>query len=168
MQPKQTSEEDIKTVISMSMNKLSVDKEINLCRYIPDINGNGHIHHFTFKKMRSKNPEELAALLNQYILQKSKPVMMPVKNRVRKHKKGAFMGGKIHLGKCELCRIIELIKQAGENKIAQKLLPYGASELLWSKKQIRHAIRNNVPIDLKLVEEYNALTSMTNNELLSF
>ena len=157
---KQIKIESVHDSIACALEKLSLNREVELCRYIPDINGSGHIHHFTFRKMMLRSPDELIKLIDENILNKNVPKKLPVKQRIRKTKQDSLLGGKINLGKIELYKILEIMKKVGETGIAEKLLPYSSIELAMTKKEIRYAIRHNSALDLKLVDDYNRLVNM--------
>ena len=71
---------EIGEVLDKALNKVAGQGEKDICRYIP-MNSGGHLHHFTLKKMKKKQPSELVALLDQYILKASHPTKITPKKR---------------------------------------------------------------------------------------
>jgi len=73
----------LKECIQEAMEKLNIQNETALCKYIPD--GEGHIHHFTYLKMKSANPVQARNLIQEHILGKAIPQRLPPKPRKRRH-----------------------------------------------------------------------------------
>src|SRR5437588_84815 len=77
---KNKTTKDIEEVISKAIKKLGVRKENELCKYLPMKSG-GYMHHFTFKKMKHKQPQELAAIIEKNLIQSDKAVIIAPKQR---------------------------------------------------------------------------------------
>ena len=50
---------NIEDIILKAIKKIGAKKENELCKYLPMKTG-GYMHHFTLRKMKSKQPQELA------------------------------------------------------------------------------------------------------------
>src|SRR5690349_2670882 len=72
--------EDIEDVIEKAIKKVGGRKENDLCKYLPMSTG-GYMHHFTLRKMKLKQPHELGTLIEKFIINASKPSVIPPKQR---------------------------------------------------------------------------------------
>ena len=58
---------DLEGIISKAIKKVNGRKENDLCKYIPMTSG-GYMHHFTLKKMKNRQPQELGSLIEKFII----------------------------------------------------------------------------------------------------
>lgn len=72
--------QEIESVITKAIKKVGGDKENDLCRFLPMSSG-GYMHHFTLRKMKHKQPKELSALIEKFIINADKPLTVPPKQR---------------------------------------------------------------------------------------
>lgn len=130
--------EEVSKIIQKAIEKISAKNENQLCKYIPDIEGKGYLHHFTLKKMKRRHPKELSQLIEQFILHPSSPEKLPPKARARrgtrKSKEFPSLSG-IHLKE-----MIALARNAGAHNLVaalnpQKSLPSAKRELIRSIKK---------------------------------
>jgi len=70
----------IEGIITKAMAKVGTTKKKDLCKYLPD-DKSQRMHHFTFESLCQKNPKVVEKLLNQYILEKENPEILPKKKR---------------------------------------------------------------------------------------
>jgi len=77
---KMSANKDLENLISSAIKKIGGKKENELCKYLP-ISSGGYMHHFTFRKMKYKNPAELASYIEKYIINSSKPSIVTPKKR---------------------------------------------------------------------------------------
>lgn len=75
--------QSLEACIKMAMEKLNIQNENALCKYIPY--GEGHIHHFTYLKTKSSNPVQIRNLIKENILDRT-PKRIPPKPRRRRSK----------------------------------------------------------------------------------
>ncbi|MDP4711203.1 MAG: hypothetical protein NWS63_08395, partial [Saprospiraceae bacterium] len=54
------SARDVEDVIAKAIKKIGGRKENELCKYLPMKSG-GYMHHFTLRKMKNKQPQELSS-----------------------------------------------------------------------------------------------------------
>ncbi len=66
--------EELEEVISKAMSRVNVQKEIDLCQYIPG--AKGRLHHFAFGKLKKRNPAELLKMVNEHILENDNPARL--------------------------------------------------------------------------------------------
>src|SRR4051812_17299967 len=74
---------ELENVISRAIKKVGAKRENDICHYIPMVTG-GYIHHFTLKKMKNKQPGELTALIEKFIINNDQPGMIAPKQRAPK------------------------------------------------------------------------------------
>ena len=58
---------ELESIITKAIKKVGGSKENDLCRYIPMSSG-GYMHHFTLRKMKNKQPDSLANLIEKFII----------------------------------------------------------------------------------------------------
>lgn len=127
----------LEQMIAQAIKKTGVNKENDICRFIPGPKG-GYIHHFSMRKMKHENPEELTSLLNKYILGVEKPKKQNPSPRAprgsRKRK------DHIPLTKQDIDLLLGLARKSGEKEIVRKLAP--RRDLRSVKKDLLSSIRH--------------------------
>ncbi|NGX56501.1 MAG: hypothetical protein K1060chlam5_00744 [Candidatus Anoxychlamydiales bacterium] len=150
---------EIEEVISRAIKKVGVRKENDLCKYIPM--PDGYMHHFTLRKMKRKQPSELASLIKEHIINVEKPLALPPKQRAprgsRKRK------DQLNFSKWQLERMLNIARLAGDKEIISLLSP--KKSLATYKRELIQSIRHN-KIDPELwngyVESVNAQVTLEN------
>jgi hypothetical protein len=74
--------------IRKAMSKLNIERETVLCMYIPY--GKGHLHHFTYLKMKQANPIQLRNLLLDHVLSRSPERLPPMQRRKKRETRENF------------------------------------------------------------------------------
>ena len=114
MSEKSKSLKEVEDTLTKALQKLHTKSENQLCRYLP-MTGGGYMHHFTLRKMKTKQPKELISLLERYILNVAKPSMIPPKARAargsRKRK------DQLTFSKTQLERMLNIARLAGDKEI---------------------------------------------------
>lgn len=115
-----TDNKHLDTLIERAVKKVGARKENDICRYIPGPKG-GYIHHFSMRKMKHEDPEQLTNLLNKYILNSDSPHKQPPKQRAPRgsRKKKDHMP----LTKQDIDLLLSLARKSGEKEIIRKLTP---------------------------------------------
>jgi len=131
--------EDFEAVIARAIKKVGARKENELCKYIPMTTG-GYMHHFTLKKMKRRDPRELATLIEKFILNPTAPSSISPKQRAPRgsRKKKDFP----HLNRTQIEQMIALARNANAREILALLTPKKSlaaikKELIQSIKQER-------------------------------
>ena len=62
---------DVDDVIAKAIKKIGARKENELCKYLPMHSG-GYMHHFTLRKMKSKQPHELSLIIERFVINSDK------------------------------------------------------------------------------------------------
>ncbi|MDF2549660.1 MAG: hypothetical protein K0S07_727 [Chlamydiales bacterium] len=140
-QPKKTmasNSQKLDTLIDKAIQKVSGKREKDICRYLPAKAG-GYIHHFTLKKMKTVGSDELADMIERFILGVEQPKTVKPKQRAargsRKKKDQVFFT------KSELERMLEHAKAANDKDIVRKLTPM--KDLKSIKRELISSIRHN-------------------------
>ena len=149
---------EIEEVISKAIKKVGARKENDLCKYIP-VNTGGYMHHFTLRKMKKKNPEDLSKLIVEFIINADRPlVVMPKPRAARGSRKRR---DQLIFTKWQLDRMLNIARLAGDKDIISILSP--KKSLASYKRELIQAIRQN-KIDQELwngyVESVNAHNSL--------
>lgn len=159
-----TQEETIKTnpkkldelegVISKAIKKVRGNKENDLCKYIPMNNG-GYMHHFTLRKMKYKNPNELCSLIEKFIIKADRPFVVAPKQRAARgsrKKKDTFAFSKLQLE-----RLLNMARLSGDKEMISLLSP--KKSLAQCKRELIQSVRQGI-VDHELwngyVESVNA------------
>ncbi|MDX8430213.1 MAG: hypothetical protein SNF33_00150 (plasmid) [Candidatus Algichlamydia australiensis] len=100
------------------MRKVGVSKEFDLCSYLPE--GGRRTHHFTYEKLKIKNPKDLICLLEKHILENSAPQQYPSKPRSKKGSSGSLQ---LNLKKNQAQELLQLAKESGNAELIELLKP---------------------------------------------
>jgi hypothetical protein len=153
---------EIEEMIFRAIKKVGVRKENDLCKYIPT--PDGYLHHFTLRKMKKKQPSELASMIKEHIINVEKPKALPPKQRAprgsRKRK------DQLNFSKWQLERMLNIARLAGDKEIISLLSP--KKSLASYKRELIQSVRHN-KIDNELwngyVESVNAQAILENTLL---
>jgi hypothetical protein len=128
--------EDFEAVVARAIKKVGARKENELCKYIPMTTG-GYMHHFTLKKMKRREPKELATLIEKFILSPSAPSSVSPKQRAPRgsRKKKDYP----HLNRTQIEQMIALARNANAKEILALLTP--KKSLTSLKKELIQSIR---------------------------
>lgn len=150
-------------VIAKAIKKLGAKKENELCKYLP-IKTGGYMHHFTLKKMKSKQPQDLAAIIDRHIVQTERPVVIPPKQRAARgsRKRREHM----NFTRIQLERMLNIARLAGDKEIITILSP--RKSVATCKRELIQSIRHN-KIEPELWNSYveSIQTQQTQQTLLA-
>lgn len=135
-QKEDTKTQHVEETISKAIRKLGIKKENELCKYLPMKSG-GYMHHFTFRKMKTKQPQELASQVERYVLQSDKPIIVPPKQRAARgsRKRRDHM----NFTRNQLERMLNIARLAGDKEIISILSP--RKSLATCKRELIQSIR---------------------------
>jgi hypothetical protein len=139
---------EVEDLLSKAMKKLNAKKENELCRYLP-MNGGGYMHHFTLKKMKKRQPNELASLVKKFVINSDKPSMIPPKPRAARGSRKRR--DQLIFTKIQLERMLNIARLAGDKEIIAVLSP--KKSLASVKRDLIQSIRHN-KVDLDLWNAY--------------
>ena len=132
---------DIKALdalIQSAAKKVGAKKENDVCRYIPSPTGIGYIHHFTMRKMRTEQPEQLQDLLNKHIINVDKPVSVSPKPRAARGSRKRR--DQLLFSKTDIERLLGMARQTGDSEMIRKLTP--KKDLRTIKRELISSIRH--------------------------
>lgn len=156
---------EVEEIISRAIKKVGAKRENDICRYIPMSSG-GYMHHFTLKKMKFKQPNELSQMIEKFIINSDRPGMVAPKQRAprgsRKRRDHQTFT------RSQLERMLAIATLAGDKEMVSILSP--RRSLATCKRELIISIRHN-KVDLDLwnayVESLNAQEAIQNSELFS-
>lgn len=129
---------EVEEVITKAIKKLGAKKENELCKYLPMKSG-GYMHHFTLRKMKYKQPQELAAIIERFVTNSDRPVVIAPKQRAARgsRKRRDHM----NFTRIQLERMLNIARLAGDKEIITILSP--KKSLASCKRELIQAIRHN-------------------------
>lgn len=140
--------EDIEEVIEKAIAKVGGTKENDLCKYLPMTSG-GYMHHFTLRKMKLKQPFELAGLIEKYIIDPSAPDVIAPKQRAARGSKKRR--DQITFTKSQLEKLMHMARITGDKEMLSVLAP--KKSLASCKRDLIQSIRQGV-VDHSLWNSY--------------
>lgn len=136
-QEKKGESKQLDNLISAAIKKVGAKKENDICRYLP-ISTGGYIHHFTMRKMKTENPEQLHALITKHIINADKPSTVPPKQRAARgsrKRRDQFL-----FSKQDIERMLNMARLAGDKEMIRKLTP--KKDLRTIKRELIASIRH--------------------------
>ena len=129
---------DIEDVISKAIKKIGGRKENELCKYLPMKSG-GYMHHFTLRKMKYKQPQELSTIIERFVINSDKPTIIAPKQRAARgsRKRRDHM----NFTRNQLERMLNIARLAGDKEIITILMP--KKSLATCKRELIQSIRHN-------------------------
>ncbi|MGB7978611.1 MAG: hypothetical protein WCF19_05570 [Chlamydiales bacterium] len=129
---------EVEDVIAKAIKKLGLKKENELCKYLPMKSG-GYMHHFTFRKMKMKQPQDLASTVERFVINAERPVVIAPKQRAARgsRKRRDHM----NFTRIQLERMLSIARLAGDKEIITILSP--KKSLASCKRELIQAIRRN-------------------------
>lgn len=133
-----SKQQNLNTAIEKALHKVNAKKEKQICRFIPGPRG-GYIHHFTFKKLKEKEPEKCLSLIEEFILTPPKPRELDPTPRAPRGLNRS--NNQIKLPNDMVNRIIHIARKTGDRPLLSKLL--AARPLNQVKRELMRSIRDN-------------------------
>jgi hypothetical protein len=137
-EPKTKNLRELEDVIARAIKKVGAKRETDLCRYIA-MPGGGYMHHFTWRKNRSKYPRELGTQIETSILHADRPSRIAPKKRAprgSRKRRNPFNFTHDQLGK-----LLKVARQTGEKEIIAMLSPQLPFDKC--KKELISSIKHN-------------------------
>ncbi len=151
---------EIEDVIARAIKKVGGKKENDLCRYLPMTSG-GYMHHFTLRKMKTKQPSELGSLIERFIIQVDRPGTVAPKQRAARGSRKRR--DQYSFTRNQLERMLNFAKLAGDKEMISILAP--KKSITHCKRELIASIRHGkVDQDLwnSYVEAMSAQQSIAN------
>lgn len=147
---------ELESLIESAVKKIGGGKENDICRYLPVETG-GYIHHFTMRKMKHEDPNQLTDMIKKFIVNASKPQTVPPKSRAARgsrKRRDQFL-----FTKEDIERMLNMARLAGDKEMIRKLTP--RKDLRQIKRELIASIRHN-QIEHELWNSYvEAITTHT-------
>ena len=138
METKVKSFKEVEEIISKAIKKIGGKKENELCKYLPMKTG-GYMHHFTLRKMKLKQPQELSSIIERFVLHPDKPSSVAPKQRAARGSRKRR--DHLNLTRIQLERMLNIARLAGDKEIITILSP--RKSLATCKRELIQAIRHN-------------------------
>lgn len=139
---------ELETVIAKAIKKVGGRKENDLCKYIP-VSSGGYIHHFTLRKMKSKQPIELSTMIEKFIINPSRPSVVSPKQRAPRGSRKRR--DHITFTKGQLDKLLSMARVSGDKEMITVLSP--KKSLAACKRDLIQSVRQGV-IDHELWNDY--------------
>lgn len=150
-----TKASNIDALITQAAKKVGAKKENDICRFIPGPSG-AYIHHFTMRKMKQENPDELAALINKHIINNEKSAKLPPKPRAARGSRKRR--DQFTFTRHDIERLLKVARLAGDTELIKKLTP--KRDLKTAKRELISSIRHS-RIEQELWQAYvDAVTTV--------
>jgi len=117
---KGTHIKEMEDIIAKAIQKAGVKNEKELSRFIPASSG-GYIHHFTLRKMKKKQPQELKAMIEKFIM--SAKALQKLAPKARAPRGSRKRRDQISFNPTQIERMLQIAKQAGDQEIIAALSP---------------------------------------------
>ena len=127
----------LESCIAAAMKKVGARKENDICRYLPGPKG-GYIHHFSMRKMKYEDPEQLLQILNKHITNPTNPSKLPPKPRAPRGSRKRR--DHLPLTKQDMDLLLFLARQSGQKDIIRKLTP--RKDIRSSKRELIASIKH--------------------------
>ncbi|MDE3046066.1 MAG: hypothetical protein KGJ02_05430 [Verrucomicrobiota bacterium] len=138
MDAKSKGPKDIEEIISKAIKKVGGKKENELCKYLPMKTG-GYMHHFTLRKMKLKQPQELASFVERFVLNADRPSAVAPKQRAARGSRKRR--DHLNFTRTQLERMLNIARLAGDKEIITILSP--KKSLASCKRELIQAVRQN-------------------------
>ncbi|MCH9613001.1 MAG: hypothetical protein S4CHLAM102_15020 [Chlamydiia bacterium] len=148
--------EQLEAVIAQAIKKVGGTKENDICKYLP-ISTGGYMHHFTLKKMKTKNPSDLRATIQKYVLDVNAPSVVAPKQRAARGSRKRR--DQITFTKTQLERLLNIARLAGDKEMISVLSP--KKSLATCKRELIQSIRHNI-VDQELWNQYGEAVNAQN------
>ncbi len=129
---------NVEEIIAKAIKKIGAKKENELCKYLPMKSG-GYMHHFTLRKMKSKQPQELSSIIEKFVLNSDKPGIVAPKQRAARGSRKRR--DHLNFTRTQLERMLNIARLAGDKEIITILSP--RKSLATCKRELIQAIRHN-------------------------
>lgn len=156
-----TDLKQLESLILSAVKKIGAKKENDICRYIPSSTG-GYIHHFTMRKMKTEQPDQLAQMISKFIINPDKPSSVKPKQRAARgsrKRRDQFL-----FSKQDIDRMLHMARLAGDKDMIRKLTP--KKDLRTVKRELISSIRHG-KVDQDLWTSYVESISIHNSLLSS-
>src|SRR5579871_1647610 len=129
---------EIEDIITKAIKKVGAKKENELCKFLPMTSG-GYMHHFTLRKMKTRQPSELSSLIEKYIINADKPSIVAPKQRAARGSRKRR--DQLVFTRTQLERMLNIARLAGDKEMISILAP--KKSLATCKRELISSIRHS-------------------------
>lgn len=132
------NQKELDEMISKAIHKVAGSKENDLCKYLPGSAG-GYIHHFTMRKIKHSDPQQLFNLLKEFIINSDAPKPLDPKPRAPRgsRKRRDF----ISFTRTDIEKVLDLARRTGDDDVMARFSPKRSLPSL--KRELIRSIREN-------------------------
>lgn len=130
--------EELEKLIDRAIKKIQGTKENDLCKYLPG-SGGGYMHHFTLRKMKSVDPDQLFNLIQNFIITSETPQILTPKQRApRGSRKGSDF---VNFTRLDIEKVLDLARKVGDKDLVARFSPKRSLPSL--KRELIRSIRES-------------------------
>jgi len=129
---------ELEDIISKAIKKVNGNKENDLCKYLPMESG-GYMHHFTLRKMKHREPQQLGTLIEKFIIKTDRPSSVAPKRRAPRGSRKRR--DNLSFSRVQLERMLQIARLAGDKEVISMLSPKKSLPLV--KRELISSIRHN-------------------------
>lgn len=138
VEQKGKSLKELEDIISKAIKKVGGNKENDLCKYLPMDSG-GYMHHFTLRKMKNREPQQLGTLIEKFIMKTDRPSSVAPKRRAPRGSRKRR--DNLSFSRTQLERMLQIARLAGDKEVISMLSPKKSLPLV--KRELISSIRHN-------------------------
>ena len=151
------SREQLEKLIDSALKKVNGEEENELCKFLPGPSG-GYMHHFTLRKLKNSDPEQLFAMLQKFVINSSKPKVLDPKPRApRGSRKKRDV---ISFTRTDIEKVLDLARKTGDQDLLARFSPKRSLPAL--KRELIRSIREN-RVEQELWTAYSESMSLLNS-----
>lgn len=129
---------ELEDIIAKAIKKVGGNKENDLCKYLPMETG-GYMHHFTLRKMKHREPQQLGTLIETFIIKRDRPSAVAPKRRAPRGSRKRR--DNLAFSRVQLERMLQIARLAGDKEMISFLSPRKSLPLV--KRELISSIRHN-------------------------
>ena len=129
---------EVEEIISKAIKKVGGSKENDLCKFLPMESG-GYMHHFTLRKMKNRDPNQLGTLIDKFIIRSDRPSAVAPKRRAPRGSRKRR--DNLAFSRIQLERMLQIARLAGDKEMISILSP--RKSLPAVKRELIASIRHN-------------------------
>jgi len=137
VEQKGKSLKELEDIISKAIKKVGGTKENDLCKYLPMDSG-GYMHHFTLRKMKHREPQQLGTLIEKFIMKADRPSSVAPKRRAPRGSRKRR--DNLSFSRMQLERMLQIARLAGDKEVISMLSPKKSLPLV--KRELISSIRH--------------------------
>lgn len=137
VEQKGKSLKELEDIITKAIKKVGGNKENDLCKYLPMDSG-GYMHHFTLRKMKTREPQQLGTLIEKFIIKTDRPSSVAPKRRAPRGSRKRR--DNLSFSRNQLDRMLQIARLAGDKEVISMLSPKKSLPLV--KRELISSIRH--------------------------